>query len=86
MRPLADDGKLLDAEFSIEERKTDGEAGPITNRFDLILESWGGPNPSGRPRRNPDYNHALELLLARLGKIEARIQLVASVIDSAAVL
>jgi hypothetical protein len=71
MRPLADDGKLLDADFSIEEGKTDGEAGPITNRFDLILESWGGPNPSGRPPRNPDYNRALELLLARLAIVRS---------------
>jgi 5-methylcytosine-specific restriction protein A len=39
------------------------------------MESWGGPNPNGRLARNPDYNRALELLLARLGGIEAKIQL-----------
>jgi 5-methylcytosine-specific restriction protein A len=77
MKPLADDGKLLDADFSIEVVKTDSESGPITNHFDLILESWGGPNPNGRPPRNPDYNRALELLLARLGKIEAKIEVCA---------
>ena len=77
MQPLADDGKLLDAEFSIEAVKTDGESAPTTNHFDLILESWGGPNPNGRPPRNPDYNRALELLLARLAMTEAKIQICA---------
>jgi hypothetical protein len=71
MQPTANNGQLLDANFSIE---------PIGEGFDLIMESWGGPNPNGRPPRNPDYNPALALLLARLGRIEATIQL--CVLDS----
>jgi hypothetical protein len=66
MQPIADNGQLLDANFSIES---------TGDEFDLIIESWGGPNSNGRLRRNPDYNRALELLLDRLGRIEAKIQL-----------
>lgn len=71
MQPVADNGQLLDATFSIE---STGSA------FDLIMESWGGPNSGGRLPRNPDYNAALELLLSRLGKVNAAIQ--SCVLDS----
>src|SRR5580658_1168935 len=64
MQPTTDNGQVLDANFSIE-ATGDG--------FDLIMELWGGPSPNGRFPRNPDYNRALELLLARLGRIEANI-------------
>ena len=71
IQPFADNAELLDATFAVE---------ATTGGFDLILESWGGPSPGGRPPRNPDYNPALEVLLARLGKIQAEVQL--CVVDS----
>jgi hypothetical protein len=71
MQPITDNGQLLDANFLIE---STGDG------FDLIMDSWGGPNSAGRMARNPDYNRALELLLARLGKIEARVHI--CVLDS----
>src|SRR5689334_2691564 len=68
MQPITDDGQLFDANFLIES---------VEGGFDLIMESWGGPNQNGRLPRNPDYNPALELLLARLGRIDARLELCA---------
>lgn len=55
-RPYDNSGKELDALYSVER---------ISDGFDLIIESRGGPT-GGRPRRNPDYEMALELHLNRM--------------------
>src|SRR5580658_4085426 len=71
VRPFTDDAAILNAHFSLEHS---------ADSFDLILDSWTGPRPDGSPPRNPDYNAALDLLLARLGQIEADLRL--GVVDS----
>lgn len=71
MRPFTDDGMSLNANFALEQN-ADG--------FDLILESWSGPRPDGSPPRNPDYNSALDLLLARLGQVGTVLR--SGVVDS----
>lgn len=70
MQPIADNGERLDANFLLQS---------TGDTFYLIMESWGG----GTPPRNPDYNGALEMLLARLGNIQAKLQ--SCVLDSARV-
>jgi 5-methylcytosine-specific restriction enzyme A len=71
MRVTDDDGRVLDAEYSVE---TDG------SHFALILASAGGGTGS-RPPRNPDYGTVLTTLLSRLRDLEA--VLVDAVVDSA---
>jgi hypothetical protein len=68
---LVDDrGRILTAEYLVE---ADGA------HLALILESRSGMSGS-RPPRNPDYNRALTVLLARLGTLDA--VLVDAVVDS----
>ncbi|MFC4899807.1 protein NO VEIN domain-containing protein [Streptosporangium amethystogenes subsp. fukuiense] len=55
MQPTTDDGRQMNANFSIE-----GNDG----RLSLVMNSSGGKSPSGA--RNGEYNPALELLLDRL--------------------
>lgn len=71
MRPYSDDGVAVDAEFTVE---SDG------NQFAVILESRGGASKGSAPR-NPEYNVALDLLLARLAALRA--ELVDALVDSA---
>ena len=66
MKPFDDDGRELDAIFSIE------DAGDGIVR--LILESRGGADGGPKPARNADYAPALELLLRRLGERGALVQ------------
>jgi hypothetical protein len=61
MRATDDSGKVLNAEFFVEE-----DAGHLA----LVLNSAGGPTPSGIPR-NADYRSVLTLLLDRLREREA---------------
>jgi hypothetical protein len=56
-----DRGHELDADYHGE---------PDGPHIALILESRSGRNPP-QPPRNGDYNPVLELLLARLGKLDA---------------
>lgn len=56
MKVVADDGTVLDATFSIEER-------PLS----LVYESAGGK--TGINARNRDYGAGLTLLLSRLGRL-----------------
>jgi hypothetical protein len=68
---LVDDhGRALDAEYLIE-----ADGGYLA----LIMESRSGMS-GGRAPRNPDYNHALTILLARLGRLDA--VLVDALVDS----
>lgn len=71
MRPYSNDGVPVDAEFSLE---SDG------SWFAVTLESRGGASKGSQPR-NPDYNLALELLLARLADLRA--ELIDAFVDSA---
>lgn len=70
MQLLDDDGRRLDAEYLAE---------PDGSYIALIMESRSGASGS-RPPRNPDYNQALTVLLARLGQLNAL--LVDAVVDS----
>jgi hypothetical protein len=63
MPQVRDEGALLDATFSVED---DG------SRLALTIESRSGAR-SSPSARNPDYDPALELLLARLGAMGALI-------------
>ncbi|WP_292092389.1 HNH endonuclease signature motif containing protein [Brevundimonas sp.] len=54
----------LNAEFSVE---------PTTTGADVILQSRGGVDASGK-KRNTDYNAALILLLARMAGLDLAIQ------------
>ena len=56
-----DSGRTLDAEYLLE---------PDGGHFALIMESRSGTSRSRAPR-NPDYNRALTVLLARLGSLHA---------------
>jgi Protein NO VEIN, C-terminal len=68
---LVDDhGRVMDAEYLVE-----ADGGYLA----LIMESSSGSS-SGRAPRNPDYNRALTVLLARLGKLDA--VLVDALVDS----
>ena len=58
---IDDGGQELDADYHGE---------PDRPHIALVLESRSGRNPP-QPPRNGDYNPALELLLARLGKLDA---------------
>jgi hypothetical protein len=71
MRVTDDSGKVLNAEYSMQEDK---------DRLALTLESAGGRTRSGVPR-NADYRIALTLLLTRLK--ERRAILLDAVVDSA---
>lgn len=71
---LLDDGRIVDADFSLDFLNAE----PC-----LIVESSGGANKSGRPRRNPEYNRLVSLLLERLAGLKVRITRV--VLDSAKV-
>ncbi|MGW4928618.1 hypothetical protein ACWEOH_05625 [Agromyces sp. NPDC004153] len=71
MRPYSDDGVAVDARFIVE---ADG------NQFAVTLESRGGAS-KGSAARNPEYNVALDLLLARLAGLRA--ELVDALVDSA---
>ncbi len=62
MRATTDDGDVLDAEFEIE---------PEGNRLALIMRSMGGKSSSRPNGTNPRYNALLELLLQRLGELDA---------------
>lgn len=65
MRVIDGAGKQLDANYSVV---------PDGIRLALIMDSGGGGGTrDGRPGRNSDYNDALELLLQRLGRLEARV-------------
>lgn len=57
VRPLADDGRELNAEFSVE---ADGAG------LSLVLESAGGQSMAGGSSRNHEYVAGLTLLLRRL--------------------
>ena len=70
MQAINDHGKTLDAEFLVE---ADGA------HLALIMDSRSGPNGK-RAARNPDYNRALTILLARLGLLNA--VLVDALVDS----
>lgn len=59
-----DDGRILDAEYVVEQDK---------DQLALILSSASGP-ADGRPARNTDYRPALALLLTRLRDLDAVIQ------------
>jgi hypothetical protein len=67
---LDDDGRSLDARYFME---------PDGPYIALVVESRSGVSGS-RPPRNPDYNQALMLLLARLGQLNAL--LVDALVDS----
>jgi hypothetical protein len=65
MRVIDGAGKHLDANYSVV---------PDGIRLALIMDSRsGGGTRDGRPGRNSDYNDALELLLGRLGRLEAKL-------------
>jgi hypothetical protein len=65
MRVIDAMGKQLDASCLVE---SDG------GQLVLIMDSRGGGGVrGGRPWRNPDYNDALELLLERLGQMDATL-------------
>ena len=71
MRMMANDGSTLDAEFQSS----------LTNSgFDIVMESRGG-STGQRPPRNPDYNTVLQLVLERVSRIDAVIQV--ATVDSA---
>jgi len=61
MRLTADDGRVLDAEYTAQ---ADGP------HVAVIVSSRAGPSGS-RPPQNPDYNPALTLLPERLGQLGA---------------
>src|SRR5438270_2564463 len=63
MHKVSDADTMLDAAFTV-----DDNAGQLT----LTIESRSGARGSPTAR-NPDYDPALELLLARLGALRARI-------------
>lgn len=63
MHPYSDEGSPIAATFSVD---TDAD------HFAVILESRSGPS-RGAPARNPEYNIALELLLARLADLKATL-------------
>jgi hypothetical protein len=65
-----DHGRAMDAEYHVE---TDGD------HLALIMESRSGTSGRRAPR-NPDYNRALTILLARLGRLNA--VLVDALVDS----
>jgi hypothetical protein len=67
---MDDDGVVMDAEYQVE---TDGR------HLALIMESRSGVSGS-RPRRNPDYNRALTVLLSRLASLDAIV--VDALVDS----
>jgi hypothetical protein len=71
MRVKTDDGTELDAEFEIE---ADGD------HLALVVQSAGGRVAGSPHGRNHQYNGALELLLARLGKRGAVLE--SGVVDS----
>lgn len=60
MKPFDDQGRQLDALYSIE---------PCPSGFDLIVESRGGSTQGSNPARNSDYAPALELHLLRMGAL-----------------
>lgn len=62
MRVTVDYGVVLDAEYQVQ---PDGE------HLALIMESRSGA-AGARPPRNPDYNTALSVLLARLARLGGR--------------
>jgi hypothetical protein len=64
MRLVGDDGITLDAELTVEP-KTTGE-------FDIVLDSAGGTAGS-QGSRNREYPLALETLLRRLARADARL-------------
>ena len=70
MRLVDDHGRAVDAEYHAE---ADG------GHLALIMESRSGMSGKRAPR-NPDYNRALTILLARLGRLNA--VLVDAVVDS----
>lgn len=61
VRITDDTGRVLNAEFAVE---------PEGQRLSVVLESAGGITASG-PARNSDYTPALELILARLRRMDA---------------
>jgi hypothetical protein len=70
VHPVDDRGRAMDAEYLVE---ADG------GHLALIMESRSGSSGTRAPR-NPDYNHALGVLLARLGMLNAL--LVDALVDS----
>ena len=70
MQLVDDYGRAMDAEYLVE---ADG------GHLALIMESRSGMSGRRAPR-NPDYNRALTILLARLGKLNA--VLVDALVDS----
>ena len=70
MHLVDNDGRTLDAEYLIE-----ADGGYLA----LIMESRSGMSGRRAPR-NPDYNRALTVLLARLGMLSA--VLIDAVVDS----
>lgn len=70
MQPADDQGRALDADYLVE---------PDGRHLALTLGSRSGMSGS-RPPRNPDYNRALTVLLARLGMLDA--VLVDALVDS----
>jgi hypothetical protein len=65
MRVIDAAGRHLDASYAVEAE------GP---QLALIMESRGGGGTrDGRPGRNADYNNALEVLLERLGWLDATL-------------
>src|SRR5215472_3086318 len=70
MQPTDDDGRTLDARYTVE---ADGQY------LAVIMESRSGASDS-HPPRNPDYNRALLVLLERLGNLGA--VLVDTLLDS----
>ncbi len=72
---LDDENALVDSEFSL---------GILNESPCVIIESSGGANPTrGVPRRNPDYNRLIGLILKRLAAIQ--IQVTAILLDSSRV-
>ncbi|RWH25247.1 MULTISPECIES: HNH endonuclease signature motif containing protein [unclassified Mesorhizobium] len=63
MKAYARDGRILDAEFDLEE--TGGG-------IDIVLHSNGGVS-RGKPAYNPDYIEALETILGRLAALDASL-------------
>jgi hypothetical protein len=58
-------GRHLDARYFVE---------PDGPQLALIMDSrGGGGSRDGRPGRNADYNLALEVLLERLGRLDATL-------------
>jgi hypothetical protein len=61
MRLIDDHGREMDAEYQVE---------PDGQHLALIMESRSGRSGE-RAERNPEYNPALAVLLARLGTLDA---------------